>query len=134
MGDIFLVRRALEEHHVSHELYVARDGAEALAFLSSMGHAPHPPCPDLMLLDVNLPKVDGHDVLSEFRKRPECARTPVIVVTSSDAPRDRARLASLGITRYFKKPSDYDAFLKLGALVREVITDNRASEVSISVI
>ena len=79
------------------------------------------PTPDLILLDLNLPKVDGPQVLSEFRKHPECANTPVIVVTSSDARTDRDRMAALGVTRYFRKPSDLDAFLKLGSVVKEIV-------------
>jgi CheY-like chemotaxis protein len=127
LGDVFLVRRALKEHHVPHELHLVRDGAEALEFVNSMGRSRQSPCPDLVLLDVNLPKVDGPNVLSAFRKHPECAQTPVIVVTSSDAPRDRARLANLGISRYFRKPSDYREFLALGAIVREVLEASMTS-------
>jgi CheY-like chemotaxis protein len=77
------------------------------------------PCPDVILLDLNLPKADGATVLAEFRKREECAHTPVIIVTSSDAQADRARVAKLGVTRYFRKPTDLNAYLQLGAIVRE---------------
>ena len=118
-ADILLVQQALEEHQIPHELHVVRDGAEALAFLARMGQG-QMPCPDVILLDLNLPKVDGAAVLSAFRKHPKCAQTPVVVVTSSDAEKDRSRMAELGVTRYFKKPSDLDAFLQLGAVVREV--------------
>jgi len=127
LGDVFLVRRALKEHRVAHELHLVRDGAEALEFVNSMGQSRQSPCPDLILLDLNLPKVDGHNVLTAFRKHPDCAHTPVIVVTSSDAPGDRARLANLGISHYFRKPSDYNAFLGLGAIVRKVVEHNLAS-------
>ena len=119
-GDVFLVRRALEEHNISHELNVVQDGAEALDFMTRMGRSTKVPCPDVMLLDLNLPKVSGARVLSEFRKHPECSDTPVIVITSSDAQKDRARMEELGVARYFRKPSDYRAFLRLGAVVREV--------------
>ena len=121
VGDILLVRKALAEYKIAHDLSVVRDGEEALAFIESMGKAGGPPCPDVLLLDVNLPKVDGPEVLSAFRKHPQCADTPVIVITSSDAYRDRDRMAQLGIAHYFKKPSDLDEFLKLGAVVREVV-------------
>ena len=120
-GDIFLVQRALEEHGISHELHVVRDGAEALDFIACMGKPGGVPRPDLVLLDLNLPKADGSEVLFEFRKHPECVETPVIVVSSSDAEKDRVRMAELGVAHYFRKPSDFDAFLKLGAVVREVI-------------
>ncbi len=121
LGDILLVRHALEEHHVSHELHVVKDGGEALAFLAGMGKPGKAPCPDVMLLDLNLPKVDGSQLLREFRKHPECAHTPVIVVTSSDAQADRKRMTELGVTRYFRKPSDLDAFLELGSVVKEIV-------------
>jgi CheY-like chemotaxis protein len=121
LADVLLVRKALDEHKIPHDMRVVRDGEEALTFIRHMGEANGPPCPDVMLLDVNLPKVDGPEVLSAFRKHPQCSETPVIVITSSDAFRDRDRMAQLGIAHYFKKPSDLDAFLKLGAVVREVV-------------
>jgi CheY-like chemotaxis protein len=120
-GDVLLVRRALEAHHVAHELHVVRDGGEALDFVARMGQPEGPPCPDVMLLDLNLPKADGSQVLTEFRKHSVCRDTPVIVVTSSDAAKDRRQMAELGVAHYFRKPTDLDAFLKLGAIVGEVV-------------
>lgn len=120
-GDVLLVRKALEEHRIEHELHVVRDGREALSYVARMGKPGQPPCPDVMLLDLNLPAADGVDVLSEFRLHPECTHTPVIAVTSSDAPKDRARMADLGVSYYFRKPSDFDDFMCLGAIVREVV-------------
>lgn len=75
------------------------------------------------MLDLNLPIVDGPEVLREFRKHPACADTPVIVISSSYAIKDREPLAQFGIARYFRKPSDLDEFMKLGAIVKEVIKD-----------
>ena len=124
IADVLLVQKALEEHRIAHELHVVRDGAEALAFLARMGQG-QLPCPDVVLLDLNLPKVDGSTVLSAFRRYPQCVDTPVVVVTSSDAELDRARMAELGATRYFKKPTDLDAYLQLGAVVREVAGESR---------
>jgi DNA-binding response OmpR family regulator len=98
----------------------SRTGAEALAFLARIGQPGGTPRPDVLLLDLNLPKIDGPAILREFRKHPQCATTPVIVVTSSDTVNDRARMAEIGVDRYFKKPSDLDAFPQLGAIVREV--------------
>lgn len=126
-GDVFLVQQALEEHEIEHELQVAKDGAEALDLLARMGKPGQPPCPDLLLLDLNLPKVDGPQVLTEFRKHPQCAQTPVIIVSSSDALRDLARLTALGVSNYFRKPTDLVAFLQLGAVVRAVIEGIRLS-------
>jgi CheY-like chemotaxis protein len=120
-GDVLLVKDALTSHKIPHELHVVKDGDEALAFIENMGEPDGIPCPDVMLLDLNLPKVDGPEVLTRFRKHPECSQTPVIVITSSDAHRDRQRMAQFGIARYFRKPSDLNEFLKLGAVVLEVV-------------
>jgi chemotaxis family two-component system response regulator Rcp1 len=119
-GDVLLIQQALQEHHIDHELHLARDGAEGLAYVAEMGKAGRFPCPNVMLLDLNLPKVSGSEVLTEFRRHPECRNTPVVVISSSDAQRDRLRTSELGIASYFKKPSDFDAFMELGALVKNV--------------
>ena len=120
-GDVLLVRQALQEHHIEHELHVVRDGQQALDYVVRMGKPGGDPCPDVILLDLNLPKADGPTVLAEFRQHPECARVPVIVVTSSGAERDRSRTKALGISHYFQKPSDYNDFMQLGALVKDVV-------------
>ena len=120
-ADIMLFQEALEHHKIEHQLHIANDGQAALAYVARMGTSEDTPCPDVMLLDLNLPKVDGPTILQEFRKHPECEHTPVIVVTSSDAERDRVNVAAFQVTRYFRKPSDFDAFLELGAIIREVV-------------
>ncbi|MDP9054251.1 MAG: response regulator [Acidobacteriota bacterium] len=120
-GDVLLVQQALAEHAIKHELHVVSDGEQAIRFIQSMDQQGGASCPDLLLLDLNLPRVEGQQVLSEFRKHPKGAQTPVIVVSSSDAPRDKARSGELGISRYFRKPSELDAFMALGAVVRQVV-------------
>jgi CheY-like chemotaxis protein len=120
-GDVLLVRQALVENGIQHELHVVQDGEQALRFVARMGKPGEPPCPDIFLLDLNLPRVDGPQVLREFRRHSECTETPVIVVTSSDAPKDRGEMAALGVTRYFKKPTDLDAYMELGAVVLEAV-------------
>ena len=120
-GDVLLVEQALEEHRIEHQLRVVRDGEEAIRVVVRMGEPGGEPCPDILLLDLNLPKADGLQVLREFRKHPGCSRVPVIVVTSSDAPQDRARGAALGISHYFRKPSDFDSFMQLGAVIRDAV-------------
>jgi CheY-like chemotaxis protein len=121
LGDVLLVQEALAAHNISHKLFVVRDGGEALQFVARMGTPGHEPCPDLMLLDLNLPKVDGPAVLAEFRKRPECIQTPVVVISSSDAPKDRERMNALGVAHYFRKPSDLEAYLELGSVVKGLL-------------
>jgi CheY-like chemotaxis protein len=125
-ADIILFQEALQHHHIEHQLRVVSDGQSALQFVAQMGTSPEIPCPDLMLLDLNLPKVDGPNILQEFRKHPACTHTPVIVVTSSDSEKDRARVAEFQATRYFRKPSDFDAFMELGRIVKELFDGQAA--------
>ena len=120
-GDVLLVRQALAEYQIRHELHVVQDGEQALRFIERMGKPGTAPCPDLLLLDLNLPKVEGQQVLAEFRRHPKCESTPVIVVSSADAPRDRARMGDLGISYYFRKPSELDDYMKLGGVIRDVV-------------
>jgi len=119
-ADVLLVRYALQAHNVLHQLHVIDDGAKAIDFIVKMGRPDTAPCPDLMLLDLNLPIADGTEVLRELRRHPLGSSTPVIIVTSSDAPKDRARVAVLGISHYFTKPSDWEAFMRLGEVVIRV--------------
>jgi chemotaxis family two-component system response regulator Rcp1 len=120
-GDVLLVREALRNHQIDNHIHVMSDGQTAVQYVATMGQPGQPRCPDLLILDLNLPKADGVDVLAEFRKHPECASTPVVIVTSSDSGKDRTRVAAFGIKHYFRKPSDLDEFMKLGALVKEVL-------------
>jgi CheY-like chemotaxis protein len=120
-GDILLVQKALQKHHIRHRLHVIRDGEEALAYVARIGEPGGEPLPDLMLLDLNLPKADGGEILSAVRGHPGSAGVPVIVVSSSAALRDQTRMAKLGIVRYFRKPLDFDEFMQIGAIVGEVV-------------
>src|SRR5438046_2391334 len=107
-GDVFLVRRALEKRGLPAELVVQHNGEEALAWLDSHSNAP-----DLILLDLNLPRVDGAQVLSHLRKSDTFSCTPVIVLTSSDSPKDRDMALELGANVYFRKPTDLASFMDL---------------------
>ena len=126
-GDVDLLEEALHEHNIEYKLFIARDGTEAKRFIDRMGKHPDSPCPDFILLDLNLPNASGFEIFSRFREHPLCTETPVIVVTSSDAPRDREQAAQLGAARYFRKPSDFEDFLKLGAVLREVADERGLS-------
>ena len=120
-GDVLLVREALLEHRIEHELFVVSDGAEAVDYIDNIGEGSGSRRPDVVLIDLNLPKVDGLQVLAHLRNHPFCAATPVVIVTSSDAPRDRERAAGLGVARYFRKPSEIDEFMRLGAIVKDAL-------------
>jgi DNA-binding response OmpR family regulator len=119
-GDVFLVRRALAKA-LSHELSVVHNGEEALKWLDD--HSSENPglLPDLILLDLNLPRIDGAQLLSHIRKKDAFSRTPVIVLTSSDSPKDREMAMELGANLYFRKPTDLDAFMQLGRIVAELL-------------
>jgi CheY-like chemotaxis protein len=119
-ADVILFREALQHHRIAYRLHIVGDGQSALRFVAQIGTSAEVPCPDLMFLDLNLPKVDGPAVLREFRRHPACAHTPVIVVTSSDAEKDRVTVAEFQVTRYFRKPSDFDEFMDLGRIVKEL--------------
>lgn len=120
-GDVLLVRQALREHGIEHEMHLVEDGEQAIAYVSRIGEDEGVPRPDLILLDLNLPKADGPQILDELRRHPSGEGTPVIVLTSSDAQKDRTRMTEMGIARYFRKPSDFDQFMELGAVIREVV-------------
>ncbi|MBL8213583.1 MAG: response regulator [Bryobacterales bacterium] len=119
-ADVHLVRLALAEHQVECELTVAHDGAGVKEYLRTVGGAASP-CPDLMLLDLNLPQTSGHELLRLIREHEACGQVPVVVMTSSDAPHDRERVKALGAAYYFRKPTDLEEFLGLGRVVRELM-------------
>jgi CheY-like chemotaxis protein len=120
-ADIFLVRRALAHGGLDYQLHVVEDAGSTASLLSRMGR--DFPFPDILLIDLNLPKTDGTDLIKMFREHPDCSRTPVIVVTSSDSPKDRSRTAEIGIRGYFRKPSDLAEFMLLGTLVRDILEE-----------
>jgi DNA-binding response OmpR family regulator len=125
-ADVMLVREALAVHQIEHVVHVLEDGEVALRYISRIGVDPEAPCPDVLLLDLNLPKAEGIEILRGFRSNAACASTPVIIVTSSDAVRERERAHELGVSRYFRKPSSLAAFLELGAVVRDVLKESEA--------
>jgi CheY-like chemotaxis protein len=121
-GDIFLVRRALEKRGLPYELVLAHNGEEALVWLDAHAseEARHA-APDLILLDLNLPRVDGEQILTHIRKTDSFSRTPVIVLTSSDSPKDRQMALELGANLYFRKPTDLASFMDLGRIIEETL-------------
>ena len=110
--DAELTLHALQAAKIRNRVHVARDGAEALDFLFRRGDFEAAPTPDLILLDLNLPKVDGHEVLEDIKGDDRLARIPVIVVTSSQADEDVAKSYRLHANAYVTKPIDPVAFLR----------------------
>jgi two-component system, chemotaxis family, response regulator Rcp1 len=121
-GDVYLVREALEFHKINAQLTVRSDGEEMLKHLEQI-EANRAPCPDIILLDLNLPKHSGESVLKHMRQQGLCVGVPVLIITSSDHSRDREATTRLGVNGYFRKPPDFDEFLELGAIVRRIVED-----------
>ncbi len=112
--DAEMTLRALRKHHLANRLHHVKDGEEALAFLFATGtFAGRDPesGPKLVLLDLKLPKVDGHEVLRRLRSDERTRLTPVVVLTSSNEDRDVVESYKLGVNSYIVKPVDFDKFL-----------------------
>jgi two-component system, chemotaxis family, response regulator Rcp1 len=120
LPDAFLVREAIKLQNLPLEVHLAADGEGAIAFIQNAGKDVAAPVPDVVLLDLNLPKIDGFEVLRTIRASEEFRDLPVIVITSSDSPEDRSRTAALG-AEYFRKVPNYAEFLKIGKTLREVL-------------
>jgi CheY-like chemotaxis protein len=109
-GDVQLTIEALRDAKVSTNLHVAHDGEEALAFLRRTGTFEDAPRPDLVLLDLNLPKKSGHEVLTEIKNDPALRRIPVVVLSTSDAASDVLSAYDQNANCYVTKPVDLDRF------------------------
>ncbi len=108
---VFLLETALKEACIDLRLYRVADGEQALAFLRQTGAYEKVPLPGLMLLDLNLPRKNGLEVLAEMQNTPSLRRIPVVVFTSSSLLSDRDRSLALGAQHYITKPSTFDGFI-----------------------
>jgi CheY-like chemotaxis protein len=121
VADVALVREALKEHDIDCTLHVMKDGGQVIAFLDRLDANPKTARLDLMLLDMHLPRRDGDEILRRLRSTEHHAQTPVIVMTASDAPDDRATAAKHAAVHYFRKPTSLTEYMELGAIVRTVL-------------
>jgi CheY-like chemotaxis protein len=112
-GDVRLTMEALKEAKVLNNLSVAGDGTEAMAFLKHEGAFANAPRPDVILLDLNLPKKDGREVLAEIKADPNLRRIPVVVLTTSRDEEDIFRAYDLHANCYITKPVDFKQFLEV---------------------
>jgi CheY-like chemotaxis protein len=119
-GDVLLIREALTLAGLEFQLDVMQDGEQISNFMDRIDEEGLPR-PHVVLLDLNLPRRTGDEILLKMRQSPEWTGVPVVVVTSSNSPYDRDRAARLGANHYFRKPADYEEFMRLGAVVRSVI-------------
>ena len=112
-GDVRLTREALKDAKVHISLHVATDGIEAMAYLERTGPHVNAPRPDLILLDLNLPKKDGREVLKEIKESPSLRIIPVVILTTSSSDADVLQSYHLHANCYISKPVDLDGFLKV---------------------
>jgi DNA-binding response OmpR family regulator len=117
------VREAVGAVGLPVEVYAATDGERAIDFIAKAEMDSDAPCPDVLLLDLNLPKIEGFEVLRRLRASHKCKNIPVVVVSSSDSPGDRSEAANLG-ARYFRKPVSYEEFLKIGPFLRAFLEES----------
>jgi CheY-like chemotaxis protein len=105
-ADVYLIQEAFREHDIECTIRTAVDGRDD---------------PDLIILDLNLPCHDGLEILQKLKSNEHTSQVPVVVLTSSDSPRDRAMATQLGATRYVRKPSNLEQFLELGAIFKQLL-------------
>ncbi len=122
MPDVYLVREAIRAEELPLDVHIASDGQEAIDLITRADNDPEAPCPHFLLLDLNLPKKDGFEVLRVLRASPRCKDIPVVIMTSSNSPADQKRAAELG-ARYFRKPPNYEEFLKLGTVLKDLLEE-----------
>ncbi len=118
-ADVRLVQEAFRDAKVINSFHVAWDGEEALEFLRREGRHTDAARVELILLDLNLPKKDGREVLADIKKDPELRRIPVVVLTTSDDERDVLKAYDLHVNAYIKKPVDLEQFIKVVETVED---------------
>jgi two-component system, chemotaxis family, response regulator Rcp1 len=120
-GDVLLFREALKSRNVPCELVVAEDGQEAITFLENAATPEAGSRLHLIVLDINLPKYNGDVVLQHVRRKPSFDRVPVIVLTSSPSPSDRAAALESGANLYLQKSSDLAQLLDIGRIIESIL-------------
>lgn len=118
-GDADLTREAFEDAKIANNLFVIEDGEDALAFLKKEGRHKTAPMPDVILLDLNLPKISGHEVLDFIKGDKELRRIPVIILTSSEADADILKSYNLHANSFVTKPVDLEKFLDVVKTVED---------------
>ncbi|PWW63021.1 response regulator [Actinokineospora spheciospongiae] len=112
-GDVLMTREAFEHYKIRNQLHVVRDGEQAVQFLRREGQYEGAPRPDLILLDLNLPRFDGRQVLAEIKADAALRLIPVVVLTTSEAEEDILRSYQLHANAYVTKPVDFDRFIEV---------------------
>jgi len=112
-GDVVLIREAFEHNKLYNTLHVVSDGVQALEYLRGEGEHAGAPRPDLVLLDLNLPRKDGREVLAEVKADPDLRTIPIVVLTTSEAEEDIVRSYDLHANAYVTKPVDFERFIEV---------------------
>jgi len=121
-ADVYLLRRALQQAQVVYDCYHLPDGEAAIRFFLRQEPYCDAPRPDLLVLDVHLPRVDGFQVLQRLREQRVLHQIPVIALTTTSSSYDRAAMEALGIDHYVVKPFNLDAYMQVGQLIKAVLT------------
>jgi CheY-like chemotaxis protein len=127
-GDLYLLNQAFSSVGLRCELTAFSDGEEALRHVRTTGSTEGLVQPDLVLLDLHLPKIDGTTILQEIRVSPFMARTPVVVLSSSLSHREREQVSAYAVAGLLVKPVDLDAFLLIGEKIQEVLRETSARD------
>jgi CheY-like chemotaxis protein len=122
-GDVLMTREAFEDNKVVNRLQVVSDGVSALTFLRKEGEFADAPTPDLVLLDLNLPRMDGREVLEAMKSDEQLRSIPVVVLTTSEAEEDVVRSYSLHANAYVTKPVDFDRFIEVVRQIDEFFVE-----------
>ena len=120
-ADVYLIRQALDENGIHYRLQVATHGGELIKIFSTKPTQ----VPDLIVLDLNLPRHDGLEILRLIRDNQDLARVPVVILTSSDSPKDRVAASVFGADCYICKPSNLDEFMAIGKTFQTLLSSAR---------
>jgi CheY-like chemotaxis protein len=123
-ADVYLIVSAIRASGIAAVLDVAKDGERAVRVINEADRDETnvAACPEMVILDINLPRRPGDEVLRSIRASRRCADIPVIAVSTSNSERDREQMIRLGANGYFNKPSSYEAFMTLGDMVKDLLT------------
>ena len=124
--DVFLLERALNKQHLRFELVHLPSGGEGLAFIRRQGTYADAAIPNLILVDLNLSKYTGEDILREIRSAPHLGGVPVCVWSSSRFGRDEALLRELGVLKFITKPAGLDQFMEIGKTIKDLLATPKA--------
>jgi CheY-like chemotaxis protein len=124
-ADVTLLSEALASNDVEATFFVAHDGDEGIRIIDAIDES-HIPCPDLIVLDLNLPRKSGFEVLERVRSSLQCNLKPVVVFSSSDRQEDREQARRLGASYYLRKPSTLKDLISIGEVLKKILADSLA--------